>query len=592
MVAAVLEISDLSVRFETPLGEFAAVKGVSLAIGRDECLGIVGESGAGKSLVFRAAFGLAPEGALVTGSVKFSGQEMLGLSRPELDNIRGRYAAFLFGDPANALSPHLTIAAQMVETLTHHFQISDEDALKRATEWLERVRIADAEARLAQYPHQLSPLLRQRVMLALAMMGEPALLIADEATNALGPFAQAELLDLIEQLAKQAHAAVAFLSRDLGAIARMSQRVAILRRGEVVESGAVGEVFASPKSEYALALLQAAPRIAGARGFALPVPAEGPALLEVEDLRVHFQVKRKTLRAVDGVNFALRAGETLAVVGEAGCGKSTLARAVLQLQPRTAGAVHLQGCALVPSDRALIARARRDLQVLFADPSASLDPRLTLAASIGEPLGAFAAEFSNCERQEQVKQIMLRVGLDPELGERRPHEASAADLQRAALARAMIGKPKLVVCDDAAAALDLTEQARLLALLADLQRDDGVSFLYMSRDLGAARAIAHRLLVLYFGQAVECGPAEAVLAAPRHPYTRALVAATLAPDPQAVRRQVRVETEWPSPLDTGAPLRFLQSKRLEDPDAVQYRPHWIEAAPGHFVAEHDAEEAG
>jgi ABC-type microcin C transport system duplicated ATPase subunit YejF len=588
MADPVLEISDLSVHFDTPAGEVAAVNGVSLAIGRDESLGIAGESAAGKSLIFRAAFGLAPEGAWVSGSVKFSGQRMLGLSRPELDNIRGRYAAFLFGDAANALSPHLTVAAQMVETLTHHFQISDEDALKRAGEWLERVGIADAEALLAQYPHQLSPFTRQLVMLALAMMGEPALLIADEPTAALGPFAQTHLLDLIAQLAKQAHTSVAFISRDLGAIAHMSQRVVVVRRGEVVESGAVGEIFAAPKSEYARALLQAAPRIAGARAFALAAPTEGPALLEVEDLRVHFQVEAKTLRAVDGVNFTLRAGETLAVVGEAGCGKSTLARAVLQLQPRTAGAVHLLGRALVPSDRALIARSRREMQAVFAE--ASLDPRLTLAASIGEPLLAFAPELSVGEHQERVTQIMLRVGLDPDLGDRRPHEASNADLQRAALARAMIGKPKLVVCDEPAAALDLTEQARLLALLADLQREDGVSLLYISRDLAVARAIAHRLLVLFFGQAVECGPTEAVLAAPRHPYTRALVAATLAPDPSAPRLQARVEAEWPSPLDTRAPLRFLGSKRLDHPDAVQYRPHWIEAAPGHFVAEHDGEE--
>lgn len=590
MSDAVLEISDLSVHFDTPEGEVAAVKGVSLSIGRDECLGIAGESAAGKSLIFRAAFGLAPEGALVSGSVMFSGQRMLGLSRPELDNIRGRYAAFLFGDAADALSPHLTIAAQMVETLTHHFQISDEDALKRAGEWLDRVGVAEPEARLALYPHQLSPLTRQRVMLALAMMGEPALLIADEPTSALGPFAQAELLDLIEKLAKQSHAAVAFISRDCGAIARMAQRVAVLRRGEVVEVGPVDEVFAAPKSEYARSLLQAAPRIAGARGFALPTPVEGPPLLEVEDLRVHFQVQHKMLRAVDGVNFTLRAGETLAVVGEAGCGKSTLARAVLQLQPRTAGAVHLLGRALVPSDRALIGRSRREMQAVFAE--ASLDPRLTLAASIGAPLAAFAPELSGGERQERVRRIMLRVGLDPDLGERRPREATAGELQRAALARAMIGKPKLVVCDEPAAALDLSEQALLLALLADLQREDGVSLLYISRDLAVARAIAHRLLVLFFGQAVECGPTEAVLTAPRHPYTRALVAATLAPDPQAPRPRALVEPEWPSPFDTGAPLRFLKSKRNEDPDAVQYRPHWIEVAPGHFVAEHDVEEAG
>ncbi|GIK47553.1 MAG: ABC transporter ATP-binding protein [Alphaproteobacteria bacterium] len=598
MTEPVLDISNLAVTFDTPDGDVQAVKGVSLSISSGECLGVVGESGSGKSQSFLSAFGLTSDNAAVTGSVKFQGREVLGLPRREFDKFRGRHVAFVFQDPLTALTPHLTVETQMSEVLEHHFQVRGEAARQRAIEWLERVRIPEAARRLSQYPHELSGGMRQRVMIAMAMMAEPALLVADEPTTALDATVQAQVLDLIEDLRKDTQAAVALITHDMGVIARMAQRVAVMRRGEVVETGAVDEIYSAPKADYTRMLLKAVPRIDGDRYVALPQPDQGAPILKVDDVRVTFPVKvkdgsllgqTKPLRAVDGVSFTLQAGETLGIVGESGCGKSTLARAVVQLLPRNAGEVTFLGRNLLPSERELIRQARKDLQIVFQDPLASLDPRMTLGASIAEPLLAFTPELNREQREERVKQMMAQVGLDPELINRYPHELSGGQNQRVGVARAMILKPKLVVCDEAVSALDVSIQAQILKLLADLQREFNTSFLFISHDLAVVREISHNVLVLYLGRAVEYGPAEVILRDPRHPYTKALLSAAPTPDPNIARSRPRVRLvgDLPSPLDTRAPLRFLKSRVIDNPDAVQYRPQWIEVAPGHFVAEHD-----
>jgi oligopeptide/dipeptide ABC transporter ATP-binding protein len=440
--------------------------------------------------------------------------------------------------------------------------------------------------------------MRQRVMIAMAMMAEPALLVADEPTTALDATVQAQVLDLIEDLRKDTGAAVALITHDMGVIARMAQRVAVMRRGEIVETGPAEEIYSAPKADYTRMLLKAVPRIDGERYVQLQAPDPGPPILNVDDVRVTFPVKvqdgglfgrTKPLRAVDGVSFALRAGETLGIVGESGCGKSTLARAVVQLLPRSAGNVTFLGRNLLPSEREAIRRARRDLQIVFQDPLASLDPRMTLGASIAEPLLALMPELSRLQREERVKEMMRQVGLDPDLINRYPHELSGGQNQRVGVARAMILKPKLVVCDEAVSALDVSIQAQILKLLADLQREFHTSFLFISHDLAVVREISHNVLVLYLGRAVEYGPAEVILRDPRHPYTKALLAAAPTPDPDIARNKPRVRLvgDLPSPLDTRATLRFLKSRVIDDPDAVQYRPQWIEVGPGHFVAEHD-----
>jgi oligopeptide/dipeptide ABC transporter ATP-binding protein len=598
MSETVLEITDLAVTFDTPDGDVEAVKGVSLSIDRGECLGVVGESGSGKSQTFLAAFGLTSENASVSGSVKFQGREVLGLPRRELDQFRGRHVAFVFQDPLTALTPHLTIEVQMCEVLAHHFKVTGAAARERAIEWLERVRIPEAARRLRQYPHELSGGMRQRVMIAMAMMAEPALLVADEPTTALDATVQAQVLDLIEDLRKDTDAAVALITHDMGVVARMAQRVAVMRRGEVVETGPAEEIYSAPKADYTKMLLKAVPRIDGERYVSLDPLGAGPPILKVDDVRVTFPVKvrdgsllprAKPLRAVDGVSFELRAGETLGIVGESGCGKSTLARAVVQLLPRNAGDVTFLGRHLLPSEREAIRKSRQDLQIVFQDPLASLDPRMSLGASIAEPLLAFEPLLKRSQREERVKEMMRQVGLDPELLNRYPHELSGGQNQRVGVARAMILKPKLVVCDEAVSALDVSIQAQILKLLADLQREFRTSYLFISHDLAVVREISHNVLVLYLGRAVEYGPAEVILRDPRHPYTKALLAAAPTPDPDIARNKPRVRLvgDLPSPLDTRAPLRFLKSRVIDDPDAVQYRPQWLEVAPGHYVAEHD-----
>jgi oligopeptide/dipeptide ABC transporter ATP-binding protein len=602
MTETVLEISNLAVTFDTPDGDVEAVKGLSLSINTGECLGIVGESGSGKSQTFLAAFGLASENARVSGSVKFQGREALGMRRKELDSFRGRHVAFVFQDPLTALTPHMTVEEQMAEVVRHHFQVTGAVARERAIEWLERVRIPEAARRLSQYPHELSGGMRQRVMIAMAMMAEPALLVADEPTTALDATVQAQVLDLIEDLRKDTQAAVALITHDMGVIARMAQRVAVMRRGEVVETGTVDEIYSAPKADYTRMLLKAVPRIDGERAQTLAPPDAATTILEVDDVRVSFPVvikdgslfgKKKPLRAVDGVSFKLQAGETLGIVGESGCGKSTLARAVVQLLPRDAGSVSFLGRNLVPSEKEAIRKARQDLQMVFQDPLASLDPRMTLGASIAEPLLSFAPQLDRAQREERVKEIMAQVGLDPDLINRYPHELSGGQNQRVGVARAMIMKPKLVVCDEAVSALDVSIQAQILRLLADLQREFHTSFLFISHDLAVVREISHNVLVLYLGRAVEYGPAEVILSDPRHPYTMALLAAAPTPDPDIARNKPRVRLvgDLPSPLDTRAPLRFLKSRIIDDADAVQYRPHWQQVGPGHFVAEHDPIEA-
>ncbi len=600
MTDTVLDIKDLRVTFTTPDGPVHAVKGVSLQINKGECLGIVGESGSGKSQTFMAAGGLLPANGDASGAVLFKGSDILGLARRELNALRGHKIAYVFQDPLTALTPHLRIGEQMGEVLKHHFKLTGEAAEKKCVEWLARVRVPEAARRLKQYPHELSGGMRQRVMIAMAMMGDPELLIADEPTTALDATVQAQVLDLIDDLRRDTGAAVALITHDMGVIARMAQRVIVMKEGEIVEEGGVDDIFAQPKHRYTRMLLEAVPRVDGARaGAASLISTAGEPVLVAEDVKVHFPIRVegglfgrvKPLKAVDGVSFTLREGETLGVVGESGCGKSTLARAVVQLLPATGGVVTFLGHALSAKDQDAIRKAREDLQIVFQDPLASLDPRMTIGRSIAEPLLAFSPELDGNERDERVRAIMAQVGLDPALINRYPHELSGGQNQRVGIARAMILKPKLVVCDEAVSALDVSIQAQIVRLLIALQSEFKLAMMFISHDLAVVREISHNVLVLYLGRAVEYGPSDVILHEPAHPYTKALLAAAPIPDPQAARNQprVRLTGDLPSPLDTRAPLRFLKSKVIDDPDAEQYAPAWTEISPGHFVAEFDPE---
>ncbi len=551
--------------------------------------------------------GLLASNGAATGKLDFDGRVFdLGTETPGR-KVRGAQMSMIFQDPLTSLTPHMTVGAQMRESLSIHTKTKGKAADKLCVDWLERVRIPEAARRMDQFPHELSGGMRQRVMIAIAMLCGPKLLLADEPTTALDVTVQAEVLALMDELKAETGTGILLITHDMGVVARMCDRVAVMRRGEIVEQGSVDAIFDAPTHEYTKMLLDAVPRIdrIGRQGrpeiSAGASPSDEP-VLSVRDLEVTFPIKvggglfgkTKPLRAVNSVSFDLRPGETLGVVGESGCGKSTMARGVLRLVEPTGGAVSWLGTNLTDATKSGLKATREDLQIVFQDPLASLDPRMTIGQSIAEPLTVFRRDMNESARQDEVRKLMPRCGLDPALINRYPHELSGGQNQRVGIARAMVLSPKLVICDEAVSALDVSVQAQIIDLLIELQAEFGLSMIFISHDLAVVREISHRIMVLYLGQAVEVADRSAIFETPRHPYTRALIDAVLRPDPKVerARERMRLKGDLPSPMDTRAGLRFLKSKIVDDADAPQYRPKLIEVSPSHYVAEHDPFAAG
>ncbi len=525
MTAPLLQVSGLTVAFgDAP----PAVKGVDFAIARGETLALVGESGSGKSVSALSVLRLLPAAARVGGSIRFDGDEVPAMDPAALCALRGGRVGMVFQEPMTSLNPLHGIGRQIGETLALHKGLSGAAARARVIELLSLVGLPDPEARLGALPHELSGGQRQRVMIAMALANDPDLLIADEPTTALDVTIQAQILDLLADLKARLGMAVLFITHDLSIVRRIADRVCVMTRGEIVETAPAAQLFADPRHPYTRKLISAQPKPRQARP-----PSGEPPVIEARDLKVWFPVKgglfRRTrgyVKAVDGVDLTLKPGRTLGVVGESGSGKSTLGLALLRLIG-SEGTIRFDGQEISAMRRGPLRPLRRAMQVVFQDPYGSLSPRLSVGEIVGEGLDIHAPGLPRAERRSRIGDALVQVGLEAAMQDRYPHEFSGGQRQRIAIARALILGPKLLILDEPTSALDVSVQAQIVELLRGLQERLNIAYLFISHDLAVVRALSDDILVMKDGRIVESGPAERVLAAPEHPYTRMLLAAAL-----------------------------------------------------------------
>ena len=690
-----LEVQGLTTHFPTDRGVIAAVDGVDLEVQADETVAIVGESGCGKSVTALSILGLvdAP-GRVVAGSIRYRGEDLTGKSREQMRRIRGNEISMIFQEPMSSLNPVHSIGAQIVEALRAHRGLRRRQALARTIEMLRLVGIPSPEQRVFDYPHQFSGGMRQRVMIAMALSCDPALLIADEPTTALDVTIQAQILELIRELSPRFGTAVIIITHDLGIVAEMAHRVVVMYAGQVVEQATTAALFDSPRHPYTRALLWSIPKLeeergrrltpiqgtvpdplqlppgcafaarcefaadlcrqreppllpagagrlarcllhdptaaaafpgvsldatpaggqqppttgedaAGApvRGSVWPASRAEPAVaagaggadspfVRVRDLSMHFPVTAGVfrhvvghVRAVDGVSFHIERGETLGLVGESGCGKTTTGRILLRLLHATGGSVELAGTPIFPLQGDELRALRRNMQIVFQDPFASLNPRMTVRDILAEP---FIIHGRRREARARVAELLERVGLSPDHAGRYPHQFSGGQRQRIGIARALALEPKLVVCDEPVSALDVSIQAQILNLLQDLQRELGLTYLFIAHDLSVVRHISDRVAVMYLGQIVEEADTDSLFARPAHPYTEALLSAVPYIDPARRRQRVVLQGELPSAAAPPAGCRFHTRCPYAQPLCRDQAPSLtaVPDAPGHLAACH------
>ncbi|HXS33170.1 MAG TPA: ABC transporter ATP-binding protein [Solirubrobacterales bacterium] len=540
--APLLTMSDLRVSFNTQSGRVQAVDGVSLELMPGEVLAIVGESGSGKSVTAQTILGLTRSpNAEITGSAQLGGQELLSASERELQAVRGARIGMVFQDPMTSFNPVYKIGWQIAEAIrAHSGGTGKSEARERAVELLDSVGIPKAAQRVDDYPHQFSGGMRQRAMIAMALALKPEILIADEPTTALDVTVQAQILALLEQLNRERNLATILITHDLGVVAEIADRVLVMHNGVIVERGELDQIFYSPADPYTRKLLDAVVRIDSAPPLRTRRVSE--PLLEVTDLVKHFPVKRGLLidrevdrvRAVDGVSLSVRQGETLGLVGESGSGKSTLSRTILQLLSPSAGSVRFEGRELVGLSRRQMRPLRRQMQMVFQDPFASLNPRKRIGQIVGEPL-RLQGEARGGELRREVQGLLERVGLSAEHYDRFPHEFSGGQRQRIGIARALALRPKLIIADEPVSALDVSIRAQILDLLSELQAEFGLTYLFVAHDIGVVRHVSDRIAVMHEGKIVEQGPADQVCERPQDAYTKTLLAAVPIPDPREAR---------------------------------------------------------
>ncbi|MGF9563182.1 ABC transporter ATP-binding protein [Neorhizobium sp. JUb45] len=598
-VTPVLSVENLTTSFRVNNEWKSVVRNVSFDVAPRETVAIVGESGSGKSVTSLSIMRLLPKAtSKIEGKVMLGGKELLSLPEEQMRRVRGNDISMIFQEPMTSLNPIFPIGRQIAEALTVHRDISNAEAKAEVIRLLEKVRIPNAKNRFDEYPHQFSGGMRQRVMIAMALATKPKLLIADEPTTALDVTIQGQILDLIKVLQEEEGMSVLFITHDMGVVAEVADRTIVMFRGEQVETGATDDIFHRGQHPYTRALLSAVPKLGSMGERKLPqrfqiidtttgeqIPtadvsdtvAKGKTpILDVKDLTTRFDIRsglfaRKSgaVHAVEKVSFQLFAGETLSLVGESGCGKSTTGRSITRLIEPTDGKVTLDGYEVMQLDRSALRTMRRSIQMIFQDPFASLNPRMSVGSAVMEPFIEHNLG-SKQQAREKAADLMAKVGLSPDMMRRFPHEFSGGQRQRVAIARALMLDPKVIVADEAVSALDVSIKAQVCNLLLDLQQSLKLAFLFISHDMAVVERVSHRVAVMYLGEIVEIGPRAAVFENPQHPYTQKLIAAVPVPDPS--RRSIK---------------RNMSTDEIKSPiRAVDYVPpirQYREVSEGHLV---------